>query len=224
MSGAAESGGGLKKAAKSLMHALATIAVGPELLSFAVRARLFGQDRALESSSHLLSLAPGLTGQYLRRAFLSRVLKGGCGRGSVIEFGTVFSRVGATVGENVYIGPRCHVGLASLGRDVLLAAGVHVPSGGRAHGTDDVAIPIREQPGDYQEVRIGDGSWVGSAAVVMADVGQHCVIGAGAVVTRPVSDYSVAVGVPARVVKVRRDGRGTTDGDGSRVTTSSGTS
>ena len=53
-------------------------------------------------------------------------------------------------------------------------------------------------------MRIGEGTWVGSAAVVMADVGRHCVIGAGAVVTRPLPDYSVAVGVPARVIRSRR--------------------
>jgi acetyltransferase-like isoleucine patch superfamily enzyme len=39
--------------------------------------------------------------------------------------------------------------------------------------------------------------------VVLADVGRHCVIGAGSVVTKPVPDYAVAVGVPARVVRYR---------------------
>jgi hypothetical protein len=43
----------------------------------------------------------------------------------------------------------------------------------------------------------------GDRAVVMADVGRHCVIGAGSVVTRPIPDYAVAVGVPARVVRYR---------------------
>jgi acetyltransferase-like isoleucine patch superfamily enzyme len=79
-----------------------------------------------------------------------------------------------------------------------------VPSGGRTHGTDRLDVPIREQSGARTTVRIGEGSWVGSAAIVMADVGRHCVIGAGAVVTKPVPDYSVAVGVPARVVAVRQ--------------------
>ena len=83
---------------------------------------------------------------------------------------------------------------------------VHIPSGGAIHGTDDVDVPIREQPGVRTLVRIGEGTWIGGAAVVMADVGRHCVIGAGSVVTKPIPDYSVAAGVPARVIRLRRAG------------------
>jgi acetyltransferase-like isoleucine patch superfamily enzyme len=38
---------------------------------------------------------------------------------------------------------------------------------------------------------------------VLVDVGRHCVIGASALVTRPIPDYSIAVGVPAKVVSSR---------------------
>ena len=90
-----------------------------------------------------------------------------------------------------------------LERDVLLAAGVHVPSGARTHGTDDPDVPIREQQGALTMVRIGAGAWVGSAAVVMADVGANSVIGAGAVVTAPMPASVAAAGVPARVLRSR---------------------
>jgi acetyltransferase-like isoleucine patch superfamily enzyme len=52
-------------------------------------------------------------------------------------------------------------------------------------------------------VRIGEGAWIGSAAVVMADVGRHSVVGAGSVVTKPIPDGVVAAGVPARVIRQR---------------------
>lgn len=197
-------GSSVRDALKGLAHGGATVLVTPELLSFWVRAGLVGRDRALEGSSQTLALVPGLMGVYLRRAFLARVLAK-CHRSAQIEFGTLFSKVDAQIDENVYIGPRCHIGLAHLERDVLIAAGVHIPSGPRIHGIADPTSPIRDQEGTRLLVRIGAGSWVGSGAVVMADVGAGCVVGAGAVVTRPVPDLCVAVGVPARVIRRRNE-------------------
>ena len=62
---------------------------------------------------------------------------------------------------------------------------------------------MREQPGVLTQVRIGAGAWIGSAAVVMADVGRDTIVGAGAVVTKSLPDRVVAVGVPARIVRSR---------------------
>jgi acetyltransferase-like isoleucine patch superfamily enzyme len=193
----------LKELAKAIARGAATLVILPMLVSYWLRAAVLGRNRALEGSSELLSLVPGLVGQYLRRAFLARVLVR-CHKSAYIGFGTVFSKCGAVIEENVYIGPRCHIGLAHLERDVLLASGVHIPSGGQSHGTADLDVPIRDQPTKWKMVRIGAGTWVGSAAVVMADVGRDTVIGAGAVVTKPITDRVVAAGVPARVLK-RRD-------------------
>jgi len=90
-----------------------------------------------------------------------------------------------------------------LEKNVLLAGGVYIPSGGQTHGSGQLDRPIRDQAGSEQLVRVGAGSWIGSAAVVMADVGRDTIIGAGAVVTRPIPDRVVAAGVPAKVVKYR---------------------
>jgi acetyltransferase-like isoleucine patch superfamily enzyme len=62
---------------------------------------------------------------------------------------------------------------------------------------------MREQEGQRTLVRIGRGAWVGSGALVMADVGANSVIGAGAVVTSPIPESVVAAGVPAKVVRAR---------------------
>jgi acetyltransferase-like isoleucine patch superfamily enzyme len=193
----------VREAAKVVARGLAAVAVLPAVVSYFVRRPLLGADRALEGSSQAFGLIPGLIGDYLRRGFLTRVLDE-CAASSTIQFGALFSQAGARIGENVYIGPRCHLGLVELGKDVLLAAGVHVPSGGATHGTGDSERPIREQPGRRTRIHIGEGTWVGSAAVIMADVGRHCVIGAGAVVTHPIPDFSIAVGIPARVIRSRR--------------------
>lgn len=192
----------LRDAAKRAASIAAVVAVVPALLSFRLRARILGRDRALEGSTQALALLPGLVGQYLRRAFLSRVLAE-CHPTATIEFGTILSRTAARIGANAYVGPRCHLGLVHIHRDALLAAGVHVPSGPLSHGVGDVGVAIREQAGAPRMVRIGAGSWIGSAAVVMADVGCNTIVGAGAVVTHPLPDAVVAVGVPARVVRSR---------------------
>lgn len=191
-----------RETAKLAAHATATVLVAPALMSFRIRSLVIGRDRALEGSSQMFALLPGIAGQYLRRAFLARVLQG-CHRSATIEFGTIFSQTGARIDERVYIGPRCHLGLVHLERDVLLAAGVHVSSGGQTHGTGEIAVPIRDQEGTRTLVRIGAGSWIGSAAVVMAEVGRDTIVGAGAVVTRPLPDRVVAGGVPARVLRSR---------------------
>ena len=192
----------MRETLKRIAHGLCWIAVTPSVISWAIRSRVLGRDRALEGSTQAWALVPGLIGQYLRRAFLSRTLRS-CAHTATVEFGTLFSSCSASIGERAYIGPRCHLGWAVIEDDVLLAAGVHVPSGARTHGIDDVTVPIREQPSIKSAVRIGRGSWIGSAAVVMADVGRNAVVAAGAVVTRPIPDSTIAGGVPARVLRHR---------------------
>jgi acetyltransferase-like isoleucine patch superfamily enzyme len=193
----------MRDVAKLIAHHLATLLVAPSLVSFAVRQAIIGRNRALEGSTQALALIPGLVGDYMRRAFLVWTIAH-CDRTATIQFGTIFSQTGARIDANVYVGPRCHLGLVHLERDVLLAAGVHVPSGAATHGTTDLDRPIREQPGTRTLIRIGEGTWIGSAAVVLADVGRHCVVGAGAVVTTPLPDYVMAAGVPARTIRSRR--------------------
>jgi acetyltransferase-like isoleucine patch superfamily enzyme len=188
---------------KSVATGLAALAALPALISFSLRSALIGRDRALEGSTQALSLIPGIPGQYVRRTFLGRALAR-CHHSATIEFGTIFSSADARIDENVYVGPGCYLGLVHLERDVLIAAGVHVPSGAHIHGIADLETPIRDQPGRRTLVRIGAGSWIGSAAVVMADVGRGTVVGAGSVVTSALPDFVIAAGVPARVVRHRR--------------------
>jgi acetyltransferase-like isoleucine patch superfamily enzyme len=152
-------------------------------------------------------LVPGITGHYLRRAFLARTLAS-CHWTATVEFGTLFSSAGARLDENVYVGPRCHLGLVHLERDVLVGAGVHITSGTATHGTEDVSRPIRDQERSKALVRIGAGAWIGSVAVVMADVGHDSVVGAGSVVTRPVAPLVMVAGVPARVIRERTPAAG----------------
>jgi virginiamycin A acetyltransferase len=193
----------LREVVKRTAHAIAWIVVTPSALSFGMRARLMGRDRALEGSTQAWALVPGVVGQYLRRAFLCRALAS-CARTATIEFGTLFSSASARIGDHAYVGPGCHLGWVDIEADVLIGAGVHIPSGPYTHGTSALDVPIREQPGRKQMVHIGVSAWIGSAAIVLADVGAQTIVAAGAVVTKPLPDRVVAAGVPATVIR-RRD-------------------
>jgi acetyltransferase-like isoleucine patch superfamily enzyme len=88
-----------------------------------------------------------------------------------------------------------------IGDHVLTANNVYISD--NLHGYEDIATPIIQQPIKFKKaVSIGDGCWIGeNACVIGASIGRNCVIGANAVVTRDIPDFSVAVGIPARVIR-----------------------
>src|SRR6478735_7275225 len=131
----------MRELLKATARGLALIAVLPALLSFWLRSLAMGRNRALEGSTQMLALVPGVLGQYLRAAFLGRVLAG-CDPTATISFMTVFSQTDARIDDHVYVGPSCSLGLVHIGRNALLGSGVQVTSGRHTHGTDagDTAI------------------------------------------------------------------------------------
>lgn len=192
----------MKTIAKAVAQGLASILVWPALILYFLGCLSIGSQRAFPGWSQTFALIPGLTGVYLRRAFYRRVLRK-CKAGCCLSFGSVFSHSTAEVGRDVYVGLFCCIGDVTLEDDVLVSSHVSITNGGAQHGIDRLDIPIREQPGVWSRVTIGSDSWIGEHATILADVGKHCVIGAGSVVTHPIPDYAIAVGVPARVIRYR---------------------
>jgi acetyltransferase-like isoleucine patch superfamily enzyme len=191
-----------REAAKRLVRGLALVAVLPVLLHDWFWSLVVGRHAAFRGAVQFLSLLPGLPGVYLRGAFLRQTLAG-CHPSARVEFGVLLSEPGAVLGEGVYVGPRCILGLVRLEKDVLLASGVQVPSGAKTHRFDDPDVPIRDQGGELTTVTIGEGAWVGAGAIVLADVGKGTVVAAGSVVAKPLPEFVVAAGVPAKVVRPR---------------------
>jgi acetyltransferase-like isoleucine patch superfamily enzyme len=114
-------------------------------------------------------------------------------RDPVIEIGdrTVIGKGSGIVGHREIV----------IGDDVW--TGHHVYITDANHGYDDVTMPIGLQFAAPRPVHIGSGSWLGHGAMVLpgATVGRHVVVGAGAVVTGELPDFTVAVGNPARVIR-----------------------
>ncbi|QDV39712.1 acyltransferase [Tautonia plasticadhaerens] len=192
----------MKSTFKSIADGLASVLVIPAILLYAIGRTAVGADRAFPGWSQAFALIPGLSGVYLRRAFYRRVLPR-CGPDACLGFGTILSHPTAEVGRNVYVGAYCCLGAVTLEDDVIVGSHVSIMNGSEQHGIERLDVPIREQPGSWPRVTIGQDSWIGERSVVMADVGAHCVIGAGAVVSRPVPCYAIAVGVPAHVLRSR---------------------
>jgi acetyltransferase-like isoleucine patch superfamily enzyme len=184
--------------AKNLADVIASCFVATPVLGYNVVALLAGKNRAFPAWSQLFSLLPGTTGVFLRRAFYRMVLPA-CGQDVCISFGTVFSHPTAELGHRVYVGVGCMLGDISLGDDALVGSHVSIINGRRQHGTQRLDIPMREQPGDYPRVVIGIDTWIGDRSIVTSNVGKHCIVGAGSVVVKPLPDFAIAVGNPARI-------------------------
>jgi virginiamycin A acetyltransferase len=152
---------------------------------------LFGQ---------LFSLVPGLPGNWLRRAF-GRLTLDGCAADCEIGFLSWFSSRHARIGARVYIGPLSVIGDAVIGEGSLIATRVSILSGRNqhAHGPDGSLIPFSRDRAAL--VTIGRDTWIGEGAIVMADVGERCIVASGAVVTAPVESGHVVGGNPARVIR-----------------------
>lgn len=103
-----------------------------------------------------------------------------------------------TMGDNVYINANCLMmarGGITIENDVMIAANVQLISNNHDEYNRQILT--------CKEINIKKGVWIGAGATIMpgVTVGKYAIVGAGAIVTKDVPDYSVVVGVPARVIK-----------------------
>lgn len=126
------------------------------------------------------------------------------GRRSVVEsFCCINNAVGdVIIGDNTRIGLHTTViGPVEIGSNVNLAQGIVVTA--LNHNFTDCTKRIDEQGVSTAKVTIGNDVWIGANVTVLPGVtiGNHCVVAAGAVVTKDVPPYSLAGGVPAKILK-----------------------
>ncbi|HRX78378.1 MAG TPA: hypothetical protein P5307_04910 [Pirellulaceae bacterium] len=159
------------------------------------------RDASFLSASQFLSLFPGAFGNCLRQAFYWMMCRAPW-PGPIILFGTTIAQRDSSFGERVYVGSGCNLGRCHIGGATMLGSGVHVASR-RAHEFEEASVPISQQGGEINKVTIGANCWVGNAAVILADLEDGVVVGAGSVVTKPCSKNGVYVGNPARLIRTR---------------------
>lgn len=111
-----------------------------------------------------------------------------------------------SIGNRVLIGRGSGiVGHLSIVIEDDVWTGHHVYITDQNHGYADVDRPISLQTQPERPVRIGAGSWLGHGTIVLPGVtiGRHVAVGAQSVVTKDLPDFCVAVGNPARVIRIR---------------------
>lgn len=192
----------MKSIVKALLFVVFALLALPFTLSYFLLSMLSNKNQCIASFSQLLSLFPGKLGVYFRAGFYRFTLQN-CSKDAVISFATLFSQQDTSIASGVYIGPQCNIGMCDIQENVLLGSGVHIMSGAKQHNFDDLKIPIKDQGGMYTKVVIGKNSWVGNSALIMANVGENCVVAAGSVVINDVPDNAIVGGNPAKVIKMR---------------------
>lgn len=132
----------------------------------------------------------------------------GIGAFSRIVVSTSFNQIGShiRIGQNVGIGEYAYLGGAGgleIGDDCII--GQYFSCHPENHVFEEPDKPIRLQGVQRKGIRIGKDCWIGAKVTVLdgVEIGDHCVIAAGAVVTKSMPAYSVIGGVPAKVIKER---------------------
>jgi len=170
--------------------------------------RLFYVER--ESGTHI-SLFARLD---LGRFFAIRKLGGAWGKhnrflmrkGSRIESHTVIcTGIGSVeLGKYSALGiGTIVIGPVKIGNNTNIAQNTFITGENRSHSFSRKGLIDATEGVEIAQIEIGDGVWIGAGAIILPGVhiGDGSIIGAGSVVTRDVPEFSVAVGVPAKIIK-----------------------
>lgn len=151
-------------------------------------------------------------------SYIDAVSKGGItignnvsfGRNTIIECTGVLRELGESlviedgvgIAANAFIAVR---GPVKIGKDTITGPNLKIHA--ENHVFADLNTPIRLQGASRKGVEIGEDCWIGSDVTILdgVHIGKKCVIAAGAVVTKDIPEYSIAGGVPAKVIKNRKE-------------------
>ena len=134
------------------------------------------------------------------------------GKNVIIQYNTRLAAMPLTedktcqlvIDDDVYIGCFNHIFATKsiiIENNVLIADRVYISD--NIHDYTNPLIPIKNQKIlQKKEVVIGSGCWIGeNVSIIGASVGKNSVVGANSVVLKDIPDYSVAVGIPAKIIK-----------------------
>jgi len=140
---------------------------------------------------------------YIRK-FLVRMFVQEAGKDMYVGYNAVISPH-IRIGDRTSLGQNCLIQASvCIGSDVMMGPDIKIYS--RNHCHDRLDIPLKEQGKEYRKTVIGDDVWLGANCIILAGVtvGDHSIVGAGAIVTKNVPEFSIVGGNPAKVIKWRK--------------------
>jgi len=159
---------------------------------------IFNTEGTFVAFAKLLSLVTGKIGNYLRTSYYMLTLSK-CHYDLSVDFASFFAHPNAVVGRKVVIGSFTIIGTAKISNNVLISSHVSILSGKFQHYSEgNVASKYQL----FSEVSIGKNTWIGEGAIVMASIGERCIVSAGSVVSKNMGDDLTAIGNPARFISM----------------------
>ena len=157
-----------------------------------------------------LPSSAGKNGERYRkiRYFFGSRFVANCGREVNFEKNSHFNPE-LEIGDRSGVGTNTDLsGHIIIGNDVMMGPNVTMRTYSHAH--DRLDIPMNQQGFEPEKVmHIGDDVWIGANVTILpgVNVGSHCILGAGAVVTKDVPDYAIVGGCPAKIIRMRNEGK-----------------
>ncbi len=126
------------------------------------------------------------------------------GRNTILccKNGDIYLKENANIGFNCYIFSANNVTIGPFG---LIAAYCYIIGGG--HEYSEGATPIIKQSRIAKGIVLGDNVWLGAGVKIQDGtvIGQNSIIGTSAVVTKDIPPFSIATGIPAKVIRKREE-------------------
>lgn len=191
----------LKRVLVYLFRIIALIIVIAPALTSKLEEKVSKSERIFQFWGEFFALFPGLPGSIIRCGYYKlTILK--CSLNASLDYAVSIAHRETSIGDRVIITSYTSVGRCSIGEGTGIGSGCHILSGKREHSINsdgiDFSIPMKGS-----SIKIGKRVWIGDGCIIMADIGDGAIVGAGSVVTNPVEDFTIVAGNPAKVIKKR---------------------
>ena len=187
----------VRRLVKAAVFSLCLIALAPMIVLVWLEKHISHAEQVFTFCAQLLATLPGAPGTFMRGAYYFGTLER-CSWETHVGFGSLFTHSGGSMGPHASMGSYCVIGHAHIHAQVMIGSRVSMPSGKRQHLDEHGNLTADTH---YETITVGERTWIGEGAIVMANIGPGCIVSAGAVVVAQMPANVLVGGNPARVLK-----------------------